>query len=58
MTLEELNRVTNELADKLQVIHKSMQGRGIPPLDAPVRIAELQDIEDRLRQIGSKTWRP
>ena len=57
-TLAKLNMFTNRLADKLEVIHKNMEGRGVSPVHAPLVIADLIRIENNLRKIGGDPKNP
>lgn len=56
--LDRLNKVTNEMAEELQVIHRAMEGRGVSPKDSPIVIARLRNIEEKLRQLGSNSSNP
>jgi hypothetical protein len=50
----ELNDVTNNLAEVIKDIREKMIGRGISPVDAPLVQSKLLEVEQKLRQIGSK----
>lgn len=53
--LEALNKETNKLADDIKTIKEKMRGRGVYPSEAGITIAQLDDIEGRLRKIGSNS---
>lgn len=55
---KQLQVVTNEMADELELMRKKMQGRGINPAEVPLVSARLLDIEGKLRQIGSNMDNP
>lgn len=48
-----VNDVTNNLAEVIKVVKDRMQGKGISPAEVPIIMSKLQQVEDRLRQIGS-----
>jgi len=48
-----VNDLTNNLADVVKVIKEKMQGKGISPAEVGIVMAKLQQVEDRLRQIGA-----
>lgn len=53
--LNALNKETNILAEELKTIKERMRGRGVYPAESSIVIAQLDDIEIRLRKIGSNT---
>lgn len=53
--LNALNKETNILADELKTIRERMRGRGVYPAEANIVMAQLDDIETRIRKIGSNS---
>jgi hypothetical protein len=53
-----LQPVSNALAEELKVIKDRMEGRGVNPKDAPIIIDRLNEIEAKLRMLGSNPDNP
>ena len=53
--IKRLNSASNDMADELSLIRDGMTGKGINPAEAPLVQARLQNIENKLRQLGSKS---
>lgn len=51
--INELNIETNRLAEEVKTIREGMQGKGVYPADSPFVMERLQEVENKLRQIGS-----
>lgn len=57
-TLVKLNSKTNDIANRIELLHKKMQGRGVSPVDAPIVIDNLREIEGNLRMLGADEKNP
>lgn len=55
---KKLNSVTNVLAAQIMTIRKAMEGKGISPADTPIVMADLLEIEEKLRILGSNLDNP
>jgi hypothetical protein len=53
-----LNIVAGKMADEIYTIRKSMEGKGISPVQAPIINAKMTRIEIKLRNLGANLDNP
>lgn len=56
--LNHINKISNQHADKLEIIRKNMRGRGVSPLHSALVESELEEIEHFLRKLASDKDHP